>query len=262
MPTLMPKKPSNSAPCMKRRPPSSSPTHGTPAPPVSSPHSASRPSPPPAEHAPVCLADWTAWSPATKPWRIAKPSSRRPTCRFPPIWRKVLAIPRGAAADCIRMAAANRARRSLDRGRHVAIPARPLFDPTHAEERIAAAAEAAHAPVPFPFTLTARTENFLRNNPDLDDTIRRLKSFEAAGAEVLMAPGSARPGHRFARCAPRSHARSISWPGSKASRSPWRPCPQSGQTRQPRDLAVPRRDDRTGECRAGGRRRRNVRLPG
>jgi 2-methylisocitrate lyase-like PEP mutase family enzyme len=37
--------------------------------------------------------------------------------------------------------------------------------------------------------LTARTENFLRGNPDLDDTIRRLQAFEAAGADVLMAPG-------------------------------------------------------------------------
>src|SRR3546814_4600865 len=43
--------------------------------------------------------------------------------------------------------------------------------------------------LPFPFTLTARTENFLRGNPDLDDTIRRLQAFEAAGADVLMAPG-------------------------------------------------------------------------
>ncbi len=37
--------------------------------------------------------------------------------------------------------------------------------------------------------LTARTENYLRGNPDLDDTIRRLQAFEKAGADVLMAPG-------------------------------------------------------------------------
>jgi 2-methylisocitrate lyase-like PEP mutase family enzyme len=43
--------------------------------------------------------------------------------------------------------------------------------------------------LPFAFTLTARTENFLRGNPDLDDTIRRLQAFERAGADVLMAPG-------------------------------------------------------------------------
>jgi 2-methylisocitrate lyase-like PEP mutase family enzyme len=42
--------------------------------------------------------------------------------------------------------------------------------------------------LPFPFTLTARAENFLRGNPDLDDTIRRLQAFENAGADVLFAP--------------------------------------------------------------------------
>ena len=55
-------------------------------------------------------------------------------------------------------------------------------------ERVAAAAQAARA-LSFPFTLTARAENFLRGNPDLADVIRRLQSFEAAGADVLMAPG-------------------------------------------------------------------------
>jgi 2-methylisocitrate lyase-like PEP mutase family enzyme len=67
-------------------------------------------------------------------------------------------------------------------------PTRPLFDVAHAQDRIAAAVEAARS-MPFPFTLTARTENYLRGNPDLDDTIRRLQAFEAAGADVLMAPG-------------------------------------------------------------------------
>ena len=43
--------------------------------------------------------------------------------------------------------------------------------------------------LPFPFTLTARAENFRYGNPDLDDTIRRLQAFEAAGADVLFAPG-------------------------------------------------------------------------
>ena len=65
---------------------------------------------------------------------------------------------------------------------------KPLFDIGLASERIAAAAAAARA-LPFPFTLTARAENFLRGNPDLDDTIKRLRAFEAAGADVLMAPG-------------------------------------------------------------------------
>jgi 2-methylisocitrate lyase-like PEP mutase family enzyme len=66
--------------------------------------------------------------------------------------------------------------------------AKPLYDFAQAIERVAAAAEAAHA-LPFPFLLTARTENFLRGKPDLDDTIRRLQAFEKAGADVLFAPG-------------------------------------------------------------------------
>jgi 2-methylisocitrate lyase-like PEP mutase family enzyme len=64
----------------------------------------------------------------------------------------------------------------------------PLYDIEHAAERVAAAVQAARA-LPFPFMLTARTENFLRGNPDLGDTIKRLQAFEKAGADVLMAPG-------------------------------------------------------------------------
>ena len=64
----------------------------------------------------------------------------------------------------------------------------PLFAFNHAVERVAAAVEAARKH-PFPFTLTARTENFLRGNPDLDDTIKRLQAFEKAGADVLFSPG-------------------------------------------------------------------------
>ncbi len=67
-------------------------------------------------------------------------------------------------------------------------PHHPLYDLGQARDRIAAAAEAARG-MSFPFTLTARTENFLRDNLDLDDTVRRLQAFEAAGADVLMAPG-------------------------------------------------------------------------
>jgi 2-methylisocitrate lyase-like PEP mutase family enzyme len=67
-------------------------------------------------------------------------------------------------------------------------PDRPIYDASLAAERIAAAVEAARA-LPFPFTLTARAENFLHGRPDLDDTIRRLQAFEAAGADVLYAPG-------------------------------------------------------------------------
>jgi 2-methylisocitrate lyase-like PEP mutase family enzyme len=67
-------------------------------------------------------------------------------------------------------------------------PRHPIYDASLAAERIAAAAEAARARR-FPFTLTARAENFLHGRPDLDDTIRRLQAFEAAGADVLYAPG-------------------------------------------------------------------------
>jgi 2-methylisocitrate lyase-like PEP mutase family enzyme len=65
---------------------------------------------------------------------------------------------------------------------------RPIYDHTLAVERIAAAVEAARA-LPFPFTLTARAENFLHGRRDLDDTIRRLQAFAEAGADVLFAPG-------------------------------------------------------------------------
>src|SRR5712664_1405500 len=65
---------------------------------------------------------------------------------------------------------------------------KPLYDLSLAAERVAAAVQAARS-LPFPFTLTARAENYLRGNPNLDDTIKRLRAFEAAGADVLMAPG-------------------------------------------------------------------------
>jgi len=68
------------------------------------------------------------------------------------------------------------------------VPAKPLFDLSLAVERVHAAVEAARQ-LPFAFTLTARSENFLRGKPDLDDTITRLQAFERAGADVLMAPG-------------------------------------------------------------------------
>jgi 2-methylisocitrate lyase-like PEP mutase family enzyme len=69
-------------------------------------------------------------------------------------------------------------------------PGKPLYDMEDAVKRVEAAVAAARA-LPFRFTLTARTENFLRGNPDLDDTIRRLQAFEKAGADVLFAPGLA-----------------------------------------------------------------------
>lgn len=67
-------------------------------------------------------------------------------------------------------------------------PAQPIYEFAHAVDRVTAAAEAAHA-LDFPFTFVARAENFLHGRRNLDDTIRRLQAFEAAGADVLFAPG-------------------------------------------------------------------------
>jgi 2-methylisocitrate lyase-like PEP mutase family enzyme len=67
-------------------------------------------------------------------------------------------------------------------------PRRPIYDLALAVERVTAALEAARG-LPFPFVLVARAENFLHGRPDLDDTIRRLQAFEAAGADALSAPG-------------------------------------------------------------------------
>lgn len=64
---------------------------------------------------------------------------------------------------------------------------KPIYDLNFAIDRVAAAAEAARA-LPFPFTLTARCENYLHGNTDLEDTIRRLQSYEKAGADVVFAP--------------------------------------------------------------------------
>lgn len=66
-------------------------------------------------------------------------------------------------------------------------PAKPIYDFDLAVERVQAAVEVARS-LPFPFTLTARAENLLRGRDDLDDTIRRLQAYEAAGADVLYAP--------------------------------------------------------------------------
>jgi 2-methylisocitrate lyase-like PEP mutase family enzyme len=67
-------------------------------------------------------------------------------------------------------------------------PLNPIYDFELAVERVRAAVEVARS-LPTPFMLTARAENFLHGRRDLDDTIRRLRAFEAAGAEVLYAPG-------------------------------------------------------------------------
>jgi 2-methylisocitrate lyase-like PEP mutase family enzyme len=64
----------------------------------------------------------------------------------------------------------------------------PIYAFDAAVARVRAAIAAARA-LPFPFTLTARAENFLYGRPDLDDTLRRLVAYAEAGADVLYAPG-------------------------------------------------------------------------
>jgi 2-methylisocitrate lyase-like PEP mutase family enzyme len=64
----------------------------------------------------------------------------------------------------------------------------PIYDFSLAVERVAAASEAAKA-LKGDFVFTARAENFLHGRPDIEDTIKRLQAFEAAGADVLYAPG-------------------------------------------------------------------------
>jgi 2-methylisocitrate lyase-like PEP mutase family enzyme len=65
-----------------------------------------------------------------------------------------------------------------------------IYELDHAVERVGAAVEAARG-LGFPFVLTARAENHIRGNPDVEDTIARLQAYEAAGADVLYAPGLA-----------------------------------------------------------------------
>lgn len=65
-----------------------------------------------------------------------------------------------------------------------------IYEHEFAVERVRAAAEAARS-LDFPFTFTARCENYLAGRPDLKDTINRLQAYQEAGADVLFAPGLA-----------------------------------------------------------------------
>ena len=94
------------------------------------------------------------------------------------------AEPEGAALAIARVAAAGAVGGSIEDYD----PGGYLYEHDHAVERIGAAVEAARE-LGFPFTLTARAENHIRGNPDLEDTIARLQAFERAGADVLYAPG-------------------------------------------------------------------------
>jgi 2-methylisocitrate lyase-like PEP mutase family enzyme len=67
------------------------------------------------------------------------------------------------------------------------VPGAPIYDKGLATERVRAAVEAARG-LAFPFTLTARSENYLHGHPDLRDTIARLQAYQEAGADVLYAP--------------------------------------------------------------------------
>jgi 2-methylisocitrate lyase-like PEP mutase family enzyme len=94
------------------------------------------------------------------------------------------AAPEDAARAVTRAAAAGAVGGSIEDND----PQSGIYAFDHAVERVAAAVEAAGA-LDFPFTLTARAENHIRGNPDLDDTMARLQAFERAGADVLYAPG-------------------------------------------------------------------------
>ena len=137
---------------------------------------------------------------------------------------------------------------------------KPLFDIGQATERVAAAAQAARA-LPFPFTLTARAENFLRGNPNLDDTIRRLQAFEKAGADVLFAPGLPDLAAVRAVCA------AVSKPfnfmvGIKGKSFTVAELEAAGvQAHQPRHLALSRGDERPGRRGPRGEGQGHLRLP-
>jgi 2-methylisocitrate lyase-like PEP mutase family enzyme len=92
--------------------------------------------------------------------------------------------PEGAATAVLRAAEAGAVGGSIEDYD----PQGTIYSLEHAVERVAAACEAARG-LGFPFMLTARAENHIRGNPDLDDTIARLQAYEGAGADVLYAPG-------------------------------------------------------------------------
>jgi 2-methylisocitrate lyase-like PEP mutase family enzyme len=64
----------------------------------------------------------------------------------------------------------------------------PLFDFALAVERIAAARQAIDESRTG-VLLTGRSEGFISGRPDIDETVRRLKAYSAAGADCLYAPG-------------------------------------------------------------------------
>jgi 2-methylisocitrate lyase-like PEP mutase family enzyme len=92
-----------------------------------------------------------------------------------------------AAAEVIRFAAeAGAVGGSIED--YTGDPANPIYEFDFAVARVRAAAQVAHT-VPVPFLLTARAENLIHGRNDMADTVRRLQAYEAAGADVLYAPG-------------------------------------------------------------------------
>src|SRR5262249_18498342 len=121
----------------------------------------------------------TAGSAATRRWPTRAPSWRRASCRCRPISRTGSAMRRPTA----RRPCAARRRRGWS-----GAPSRTRRGARRMRSSRPDAAPAARA-LPIRFLLTARAENFLHGRPDLEDTLRRLKAFAAAGADVLYAPG-------------------------------------------------------------------------
>lgn len=92
-----------------------------------------------------------------------------------------------AAAETIRLAAeAGAVGGSIED--YSGDPKNPIYDFDFAVARVRAAVDVAHS-LPVPFLLTARAENLIHGRTDMTDTIRRLQAYEAAGADVLYAPG-------------------------------------------------------------------------
>ena len=189
---------SRSARCTRGPAPSSFRTPGTPARQSCSRRWASRRSRPPASASPTCWAA-LARQPRRHPRELPRRSPKRPTCRSTPIWkiaartiRRRRPKPFGVPPRPARSAARSRTRPATANN--------PIYDFTLAVERVQAAVEVARA-LPFPFTLTARAENFLYGRNDLDDTIRRLQAFEAAAPTCCTRPActTSRPSERWCR---------------------------------------------------------------
>jgi 2-methylisocitrate lyase-like PEP mutase family enzyme len=94
--------------------------------------------------------------------------------------------PQGAAETIRLAAAAGAVGGSIEDA--TGSPEQPIYEPGLASDRVRAAVESARG-LDFPFTLTARAENYLHGRPDLKDTITRLQAYQEAGADVLYAPG-------------------------------------------------------------------------